>query len=74
MGGATEIPEGCSEEGEEVSDVKEEQRAWVQGVVAAAQERRWFGSIVIKMEAGCIKRVEKTEILIPPGVTPPKSA
>ena len=52
--------------------MKDEQRVWVQSVVASAQERSWYGSIVIKMEGGIIKRVEKTEILMPPGITPPK--
>ena len=69
MGGVSSREEDDVEEGEEVKD---EQRVWVQSVVASAQERSWYGSIVIKMEGGIIKRVEKTEILMPPGITPPK--
>lgn len=44
----------------------EEVRNWLMSMIQSAQARSFFGTLTIKMEGGEIKRVEKTESLLPP--------
>lgn len=44
----------------------ETDRDWIDGLVRSAQLRDFFGSLIIRFEAGSVKRVVKEENLMPP--------
>ena len=42
------------------------QRKWVDGILASAQDRQWFGTITIEIKRGMIHQVGQLETLKPP--------
>lgn len=48
------------------------QRAWLSGIVQAAQTRQFWGTFTIKLEGGEIKLFTKAENLMPPGPADPR--
>lgn len=40
------------------------QRARIMQVLCSAQQRGWYGTLVIKIQAGEVKRFEKTEVVL----------
>jgi len=41
---------------------------WVNGIVASAQKREWFGEITLKVEGGMMKRAITAQSHVPPKV------
>lgn len=46
--------------------MREAQRAWFDLELARLQHRGWYGSITLRLEAGCIKGFKREESVLPP--------
>lgn len=42
------------------------QMIWIESMLATVQVKRWYGSLILKVEDGMIRRVVKEESIMPP--------
>jgi hypothetical protein len=60
------VEQARENESEQRAEQAEQEAAWLQTLLCAAQHAEFYGSLIVKMEKGSIRRVERVESLMPP--------